>query len=568
MKYLKPLLILITTLALLGCGQTSDPKQTTTEEVKPASNPVLMAKRIEAHMQFLADDLLKGRDTASPEYEIAARYVASTLKQMGVEPGGENGSWLQPVTFVRSTIDKESVSMSYTINGETTPIEYIEEGIVSSNPLSEQETITAEVVFVGYGIEAPSLGHNDYDGIDVKDKIVMILAGRPASFPSEEGAHLSSNNTKMLTAVKHGAIGIVGIHTPYQEMRYSYNRIKNYTGRPSLTWKNSDGKVHGHDEQIKARAYLSMPSAGKIFAAAGHDLNDVFKQLENNEVPLPLELGMQMSFDYKTSHTEIVSNNVIGIIAGSDPVLKNEYVVYSAHLDHIGVRERPDTTSPFTVGDTEDLINNGALDNASGISVMLETAREFVTRSPPKRSILFAAVTAEEKGLLGSSYFASNPTVTQSSMVANINLDMPMILYPFGDIIAFGAQHSAMSRMVENALTKMDLKLSPDPMPEQAIFTRSDHYSFVKQGVPSIFLVPGWESKDPDIDGGKVFQTFLRTQYHSPSDDLNLPINYESATTFTMVNFEIGKEIANSSEKPRWNEGNFFGDLFTKPATK
>ncbi len=572
MKSVKLLLVSTLSLSLVGCGQTAEtPKTETKESVATTYEQVPVANRIQAHMDFLADDLLKGRNTATPEYEIAAHYVASQLGQYGVKPAGVDGTWFQPVTFVESTLDQESVSMSYTVNGEEKPLTFIDDGIVTANPISESESVSAEVVFVGYGIEADALGHNDYAGLDVKDKIVMLLSGRPGHFPSEEGAHLSSNRSKLQTAVKHGAIGIVGIHTPLAEMRFSYDRIKNFIRRPGLTWKNADGIAHGHDQQIKARGYLSMQAAGRIFTDAGQDLNVIFKQLENQEIPAPMELGIQMSFSYKTSHSETVSNNVIGVIEGSDPVLKNEYVVYSAHLDHIGESQPRETNPAFSVGDEEkeqDLINNGALDNASGVAVMLETARQFATKAPSKRSILFAAVTAEEKGLLGSSYFANNPTVPKNSMVANINLDMPMILYPFGDIIAFGAQHSTMATMVEEAAAKLDLKLSPDPMPEQAIFTRSDHYSFVQQGVPSIFLVPGWESKDPDINGGEVFQTFLRTHYHRPSDDLNLPINYEAAETFTMVNYEIGNEIANSNEKPRWNEGNFFGELFTQPASE
>ena len=215
-------------------------------------------------MDFLADDLLKGRNTATPEYEIAARYVASQLGQYGAKPAGVNGTWFQPVTFVESTLDPESVTMSYTVNGEEKALTFIDDGVVSANPVSESETISAEVVFVGYGIEADALGHNDYANIDVKDKIVMMLSGRPGSFPSEEGAHLSSNTSKMLTAVKHGAIGIVGIHTPLAEMPFSYDRIKNFIRTPRLTWKNADGKVSGHDEQIKARGYLSMQAAGKV----------------------------------------------------------------------------------------------------------------------------------------------------------------------------------------------------------------------------------------------------------------------------------------------------------------
>ena len=198
---------------------------------------------------------------------------------------------------------------------------------------------------------------------------------------------------------------------------------------------------------------------------------------------------------------------------------------------------------------------------------MIETARMYMEQKQrPKRSILFVAVTGEEKGLLGSNYFAHYPTV-KGDMVANINLDMPMILYPFGDVIAIGAQHSTMWDNVTQAAAEYDITLSPDPMPEQALFTRSDHYSWVKQGVPSIFLVPGFKSKDSEIDGGKVLGMFLQKHYHKASDDVNLPINYDAGLTFTKINFSIGVNIANADEAPRWHDGNYFGETFGKGRT-
>ena len=263
-----------------------------------------------------------------------------------------------------------------------------------------------------------------------------------------------------------------------------------------------------------------------------------------------------MTLRNKSRHEQVTSPNVIATIEGSDPTLKNEYVIFSAHLDHIGTSDH---------NDNDDKINNGALDNASGVSILLETARMLSSlETKPKRSILFVVVTGEEKGLLGSSYYANNPTVPATKMVANVNLDMPLILYPFADVIAFGSTHSTLGPIVEAAAKKVDISLSEDPMPEQALFTRSDHYSFVQAGVPSVFLMTGFKSKDPEIDGGKMFMEFLTTHYHNHSDQIDLPIRYDAAASFAEVNMMIGLEIADQDKAPKWNDGDFFGKTFAQ----
>ena len=214
-------------------------------------------------------------------------------------------------------------------------------------------------------------------------------------------------------------------------------------------------------------------------------------------------------------------------------------------------------------GQGQALINNGALDNASGVSVMLETARLFADGAPPRRSILFVAVTGEEKGLVGSEYFATNPTVPIDKIIAAINLDMPLLLYDFADVIAFGSRHSSMGETVAGVVREFGVELTPDPYPEQNIFVRSDHYRFVQQGVPSIYLVTGVKSRDEVIDTQPIFEAFLQQHYHKPSDDLSLPIRYDAAARFTLINARIGEKIADDTKRPRWHEGDFFGRTFS-----
>lgn len=540
-------------LTLSACNQ-QPPSQAQSEPSKTEAQ-VDLANNIQAHIEFLADDYLQGRDTGSEQYEIAARYVASHFKQFDMAPAGDNNTWFQPVPFVRSSLDKSSVEFKLHTSGADLSLSYPNEFLIGPNPNSIEDKVTSKLVFVGYGINAPSLKHNDYANIDANGKIVVMLSGKPKSFPSEIGAHVSSGDEKSRYAAEQGAIGIISVHTPERDKVRTYEKMLPYAGKPSYHWLKADGNAAGTEPNLKVGAYLSKEAGKRLFKAAGVDIQPIFDGLAEDKVPLAFDLDLEVSIQRNSKHEKVKSSNVAGIIEGSDPVLKNEYVVYSAHLDHIG-------TGGIVKDD--DHINNGALDNASGIAVMIETARQFSLQQPPKRSILFLAVTGEEKGLLGSEFYASNPTVPADSMIANVNLDMPLILYPFADVIAFGSEHSTLASYVSRAAKAQGLKLSPDPMPEQNLFVRSDHYSFVKEGIPSIFLVPGFQSKQEGIDGQKVFQDFFVQHYHQPSDDTHLEINYEAGATFARVNYQIGAEIANDEKRPAWNENDFFGDTFAK----
>jgi Zn-dependent M28 family amino/carboxypeptidase len=266
-------------------------------------------------------------------------------------------------------------------------------------------------------------------------------------------------------------------------------------------------------------------------------------------------LGIEVTLSQRTAHEQVASPNVIAIIPGSDPILKDEYVIYSAHLDHLGI-------GASVNGDD---IYNGFYDNAMGVALLLEAARAFAAMpEPPRRSIMFIALTGEERGLLGSDYFAHYPTVPSDTLVANVNLDMPLLLYPVADVIAFGAEHSTLQQLIEPALAAESLALTPDPMPEEVIFIRSDQYSFVRQGVPSVFLVPGLSSTDPEIDSAAAFKEHLATHYHRPSDDSSRPVDWESALRFARANVRIGLAVAEDETRPVWNDGDFFGERFGK----
>jgi len=532
-----------------------------------AINPVLageaaeqqLQNRLQAHIEFLADDLMRGRQTGSQTYNIAANYVSSQFMQMGLLPAGDEGSYLQQVPLRQAFMETGSAELVLKRGKNSTPLVFVEQFYMRPSLGSTTTEFEAGLVFAGYGIESAELDHNDYAGLDANGKVVVIFAGQPHDFPSEEGAHFASSTEKTKAAVRHGAVGMLIIHTPRASERYQWERVSSGLGTPSMGWVNDEGEVHGDFKQIQGGAMLSHTAAGPFFENAPVDLQTLLENDNNGEPLTAFKLEGRISMRQRSTHELITSPNVVAVLPGSDPMLANEYVVYTAHLDHIG-----ELHTDSHEEEQKDIINNGALDNASGVSVMLETARLFTQGEPPRRSILFVAVTGEEKGLVGSEYFAMNPTVPVESIVSEVNLDMPLLLYEFGDVIAFGAEHSSLGDTVREAAQSYSTELTPDPFPEQNLFVRSDHYSFVKQGIPSVFLVTGMKSLDGSVDTQPIFESFLQKHYHKPSDDLNLPINYAAAATFTRINAKIGKLLANDPDRPTWHEGDFFGRTFAK----
>jgi len=524
-----------------------------------ADSDLQLQNRLRAHINFLADDLMLGRQPGSDAYNIAANYVASQFRQMGLVPAGIDATYFQQVPLRQAFLEPGSAELIISQGDKATALVFAEQFYMGPSLGSLSSELEAGMVFAGYGIEAPELDHSDYADINVAGKVVVLLAGQPHDFPSEEGAHFASTAEKTKAAVRGGAVGLLMIHTPRAKQRYEWDRLKSRVGTPSMGWINDKGEVHGVFEQIQAGALINHHAADVLFENASVDLATILERDESGEALGGFDLKGKVSLRQRSTHQGISSPNVVAMLPGSDALLADQYVMYTAHLDHIGELHSDSVEEGQT-----DLINNGALDNASGISVLLETARLFAEAEPPRRSILFVAVTAEEKGLVGSEYFAMNPTVSIESVVSVVNLDMPVLLYDFADVIAFGSEHSSMGDTVRSAAESFAIELSPDPFPEQNIFVRSDHYRFVQQGVPSVFLVTGMKSLDGSVDTQPLLEGFLKEHYHKPSDDLNLPIHYGAAAKFTRINAKIGENIANDPDRPRWHEGDFFGKTFAK----
>ncbi len=541
--------VALAALTLASCGSSTaapePPAPRTADSITPAA--------IEAHMRFLASDLLEGREAGTRGYDLAASYVASQFRQLGLEPAGDKQSYLQQVPLQAHWLVKDGARMVVRSGARTTRLNLGTQFLVASSPLHTSSVASAPAVFVGYGIEAPAFKVNDYEGLDVNGKVVVVLTGYPASLPSEEGAHYGSTREKQRTAAAKGAVALVSVYTERFEKVSPWTRNVQNMDAMQMSWIGPDGMPFVAAPSIQATVFMSPADGAVLFEGAPRSYAEVRAEAVKG-APKGFPLAVSIEAAQRSRHERRTSANVAGVLPGSDPALRAEHVVVLGHLDHEGIGAEVNG----------DRLYNGALDNAAGIAALLETARAASTSAPrPRRSLLFLAVTAEEKGLLGSEYFARNPSVPASSLIGAVNIDMPILLYDFTDVIAFGATHSSLQQVVTDAAKQAGLTVTPDPMPDEAIFTRSDHYRFVQQGVPAIFLSTGWNTPAGAGEGGKVFNGFLAQHYHRPSDDLNLPIDYNAGARFARVNYLIARGIADADAKPTWNEGDFFGDLFS-----
>ena len=509
--------------------------------------------RIRAHVEFLADDLLEGREAGTRGYDLAARYVTSQLKALGLEPAGDEGSFLQTIRFRRAEL-VEGRLIQHRPGQADRPLPVPEAAIVGASARAAQVEASGQLVFVGYGVTAPGLRHDDYAGLDVRGKIAVMLHGGPPTFASEQRAHFSSAHHKLPNAADHGAAGAILILSPESLNSYAWSQVAERHNEASLTWVGPDGEARVIEPRLQALATVSPEGAAMLFEGAPQALDAVFGQAISTS-PKGFELPSSISIRALSRHGEITSPNVIGRLRGADPALAASSVVLTAHLDHAGLRSGS--------GDT---IQNGAYDNATGSAILLEVARAFAAATPPSRSVVFAFVTAEEKGLLGSEYLARHPPAAVGRIVANVNLDMPLLLTASADVVAWGAENSTLEGAVQKAVAAVGLRLSPDPMPQENLFVRSDQYSFVRTGVPSVYLAPGFTARDPKVNGAELVGQFLRRHYHQPSDDLSLPMDLDAAARFAHVNFLIAQDVAQNPVAPSWKPGNFFGSTFGKSA--
>jgi hypothetical protein len=521
---------------------------------------VIRPEQIRAHIRFLADSLLEGRAPGTPGYDIAARYVATELEGMGLHPAA-SGGWFQPVPLARAVTDVKASSLVLTVNGKEQKLADAKDYVLSTwftspagkDPSTSASDVNAPLVFVGFGVTAPDQKYDDYAGVDVHGKIVVEIYGAPSAFPSTERAYYSDGVVKAKNAVVHGAIGAISIAQPEDWKRYSWEWLVPQIQSGEMHWLDQSGVPHDFFPELRGSALLSQQGAATLFAAAPKTLEQVFATARAGK-PQAFALPISAHLHTVAAQTVIQSSNIVAELKGSSPTLRDQYVVYTAHVDHLGI-------CPPVNGDN---VCHGALDNASGTSTLLEIARAYASLpQPPQRSILFVFVTGEEMGLLGSDYFAHFPTVPLHSIVANVNIDgAPGVYFPLKDVVALGAEHSTLGDEVAAAAKVMGYDVSPDPMPEEVSFIRSDQYSFVLQGVPAVDVEDGVKSTDPKINGFELIKKWLVTRYHTPLDSMDQPIDFDSAAKGAVMNFLVGYQVAQHDAPPTWNNGDFFGTTF------
>jgi Zn-dependent M28 family amino/carboxypeptidase len=490
-----------------------------------------------AHIQYLADDKLEGRGTGTEGFAKAAAYVADQFQKAGLQPAGVNG-YVQPVDFSVLQLDEQKSLLEIVRDGKPEPFKFGEEGYLV--PTSKSATVDAQAVFIAYGLKIPEEKVDDFAGIDLKGKIAVYITGGPKSVPTSVKAHFQSGEERRKNLAAAGAIGMVVIPNPdSQEVPWSRSAGARFSQKMELK-----SATNGSPSPQFAMV-LNPVCAEKFFAGSGHSFQEIMTSLrEDKPLPhFPLAITIRAKTGVKSATAR--SQNLAGLMPGSDPVLKNEYVVISAHLDHLGIGEAVDG----------DKIYNGAMDDASGIASVIEVAKAIhESGAKPKRSILFLAVTAEEKGLLGSQAFATNPTV-KGTIVADLNMDMYLPLFPLKFLEVQGLGESTLGDDITAVAKDEGVTVQADKQPDHVRFIRSDQYSFIKTGVPSLAFKFGWLPGTPEE---RLFNDWYKDRYHGVKDDLSQPVDAAAAAQFDAILEKLALRVADADSRPTWKSDSFF----------
>jgi Zn-dependent M28 family amino/carboxypeptidase len=492
------------------------------------------------YVSVLAADNMEGRETGSPGLKRAEAFVVDQLKQAGLQPAGSNGFY-QPVRFIERSIVEKNSSLALVRNGKAEPLTLGEDAYFSTR-VDLAPSVEAPLVFVGYGLSIPEKGYDDLAGQDLHGKVAVILAGQPPDIPGALASHASSAAERWKALKAAGAIGAINIPNP-SNMDIPWPRMSLSRTHPSMTL--ADPEFDDTAGQ-KLSVTFNPAHADKLFEGSGHTFDELLA-LAKDKKPLPhFALPVSIRAKAELQKRNVESDNIVAKLSGSDPQLKNEYVVISAHIDHVGIGE------PIN----GDRIYNGAMDNASGSAALLDLAQSFAkSQDKPKRSLLFLWVTAEEKGLLGSRYFAARPTVPKQNIVADVNMDMFLPIIPLKVLTVLGLDESDLGDWVRQVAEQQGVPVQPDPQPERNTFIRSDQYSFIRKGVPALSIDVGYEAGSPEQ---KIFKEWRTQRYHAPSDDINQPVNLQTAAQMEEIYRDLLISVANADAKPHWNSSSFF----------
>jgi hypothetical protein len=498
-----------------------------------------LGKRWWSHIQFLADDSLEGRDTGSRGFEKAADYLAKQFRGVGLQAAGVDG-YRQPMDFEVARIDETRSSLALLRDGKVLQLKLGEDANIGINSHAA-ENVEASAVFVGYGLTVPELKYDDLAGQDVKGKIVVFITGGPADMAGPIKAHYQSSEERRKALLKVGVIGTIAIPNP-RSAEVPWSRIAASRFQPKMELRDPG---HGVPPPLQVTILFNPAHADMLFTGSGHTFQELLAAL-NADKPLPhFPLVLKIRARVGITRSEAKSENVIGVIPGSDADLKKEYVVVSAHLDHLGIGEPVNG----------DRIYNGAMDDASGDASLIEIARAMKdSGAKPKRSIIFLSVTGEEKGELGSQYFAAHPTVS-GPIVADINMDMYLPLFPLKYLEVQGLGESTLGDDVRAVAEQAGVQVQADKEPEHNRFIRSDQYSFIKEGVPALAFKFGYI---PGMPEEKIFKTWYKDRYHAPSDDVNQPVDPAAAAQLNAILEKLVLRIADADRRPEWKPDSFF----------
>jgi Zn-dependent M28 family amino/carboxypeptidase len=507
----------------------------------------ISATRIRAHVKFLSSDLLEGRGVGSRGGDLATEYIATQLALAGAKPAGDNGTYFQNLTLASVEPVGPGQLTATTADGRAISFRWLDDFVGLSNLQQEDAAFDAEAVFVGHGITAPEYQWDDYKDTDVRGKVVVMFTNEP---PSDDPAFFTGRaltyygrwTYKYEEATRRGAVAAILIHTT-PTASYGWDVLR-ATGRGDAQVKRTPGAA-----ALAFAGWMTQASGDKIAAAVGKTSEELLKMADTRgfkAIPLP----MRFRGRFQSKIHDIETRNVVAKIEGSDPVLKNEAVVFSAHWDHLGIGEAVN-------GDS---IYNGAADNATGVAMILEMARAWaMLPEKPRRSAIFLAVAAEESGLLGSEYYGQHPVVPAGKTAAALNFDMFM---PFGrasDVVLTGAERTSLYPIVEEAARRFHLTIKPDPRPEAGTYYRSDHFSFARVGIPS-FSIDGGDDLvgKPAGTGKRLFDDFEEHHYHQPSDEYREDWDFSGMEEYARFGFLIGVNVANSAKMPTWRTGDEF----------
>jgi Zn-dependent M28 family amino/carboxypeptidase len=490
------------------------------------------------YVKELAGDQYEGRAAASEAHSRAAEYVAAEFRRLGLKPGAGE-SFVQKIPMNLRRIREADSSLTLARGGVQEWLQLGADAYFNLTP-DAQPRVDAPAVFVGYGLTIPEAGYDDLAGFDLKGKIAVYLRGAPPQVPSALRAHYQSLVERWSFLRKAGAVGVAAILNP-RAMDVPWERLSPLRLAPALSLA---GPQFQETAGLRVSITVNPASADRFFTGTGHTLQEIL-ELDRTGAPLPRFTLEQTVRAYQAiDRTDAVSENVLAVLPGRDTKLREEHIVLSAHLDHLG-RGAP------VEGDS---IYNGALDNAAGVASLLEIAR-ILKAAPPRRSVLFAAVTGEEHGLLGSKYLASSPAAPGRELVANLNLDMFQPLHRLRLLTVLGLEESSLGRAAPAAAKTFGVAVQGDPDPDRNPFIRSDQYSFIRAGIPSLAFRFGFEKGSAEE---KIQRDWLARRYHAPSDDAEQPVDLAAAARFNRLVAAVAASAGNAPARPQWNESSFF----------